>query len=252
MNEISEREKAFFNEKWTRTEIRKIQGTIKIPGVDSLKGKRILICSCGSGAHPVCAANTGAEVFAFDISPTAVQKAKEVAEFNGVSITADIMDFHHLKYPNDFFDLMYGVAILHHVDCNLAGREIHRCLNPGGIAFFHENSERNPILRGFRRKAFGIPGGHQKQKFLFFKRHGTTDEYPLTEEEVDILSEIFDGNIKILHDKFVFFRLLYTFGWQNRTFGNFMTALDNFFVKIFPSILKYSFSQQVWLRKPIK
>lgn len=252
MNKISEREKAFFNETWTSTEIRKIQGTIKIPGVDSLKGKRILICSCGSGVHPVCAANAGAEVFAFDISPTAVQKAKEVAEFNGVTITAEIMDFHHLKYPNDFFDLMYGAAILHHIDCNLAGREIYRCLKPRGIAFFWENSDRNPILRWFRKTAFGIPGGYQKQKFLFFKRHGTTDEYPLTEEEVDILSEIFDGNIKILHDRFVFFRLLYTFGWQNRTLGNFVTALDNFFVKIFPFIMKYSFSQQVWLQKPIR
>ena len=160
-------------------------------------------------------------------------------------------DFHHLKYPDDFFDLIYGKAILHHVDCNLAGREIYRCLKPGGIAFFWENSDRNPILRWFRRKAFGTPGGYQKQKFLFFKRHGTTDEYPLTEEEVDILSEIFDGNIKILHERFNFFSLLSSFGWQNRTFRKLVIMLDDFLATILPPIMKYSFYQQVLLHKPI-
>lgn len=254
MNEVDricERERAFYNEFWAGRKIRKIQGTLKVPGVDSLNGKRILICSCGSGREPVRAANAGAETFVFDISPVAVEKTKEVAEFNEVSITAEVMNFHHLKYPNDFFDLMYGSDILHHVDCNLAGQEIHRCLKPGGIAFFRENSDRNPILRWFRRKVFGIPGDYQKQRFLFFRRGGTTDEYPLMEEEVDILSEIFEGNIKILHDRAVFFSVLSTFGWQNRTFRDLMILLDKFLVKIFPSIMKYSFDQQIWLQKPM-
>ena len=251
IDSISERERTFYNEFWARTKIRKIQGTLKIPGVDNLNGKRILICSCGSGKEPVWAANAGAEVFVFDVSPVAVEKAKQVADFNEVCISAQVMNFHHLKYPNEFFDLIYGKDILHHVDCNLAGQQIYRCLKPRGIALFRENSDRNPILRWFRRQAFGIPGGCQKQKFLFFERGGTTDEYPLTDEEVDILSEIFRGNIKIRHDRFVFFSSLSNLGWQTRTFRNLMALLDNFLAKIFPSIVKYSFDQQIWLQKPI-
>lgn len=250
MSDLTEREQAFFDSVWSGTEIRPIEGTLRIPGIESLAGKRVLICSCGSGEEPVRAARAGAEVHAFDISPVAVERAVAVARFNGVEVKAAVMDFHGLEYPDDFFDVIYGCAILHHVDCERVGAEIHRCLKPGGIAYFMENSDRNPVLRWVRRRAFGEPGGYQKQRFLFFKRHGTSDEYPLTQAELAVLSRVFAGSMEVMNERFVFFELLSIHGWRNPVFLRWTQRLDRLSVRVFPRLLPYSFLQEVLLRKP--
>jgi SAM-dependent methyltransferase len=155
-----------------------------------------------------------------------------------------------LKYPDNFFDVIYGSSILHHVDCTVAERQMFRCLKPGGIAYFHENSDRNPILRYLRRLLFGSPGGYQKQKFLFLKRTGTTDEYPLTEKEVAQLSDIFGGHIERYYPRFYFFYLLYFVGWRNERFGKFLWGLDTIIGDLFPFLKRYSFVQDLLLQKP--
>jgi SAM-dependent methyltransferase len=248
--EVAERERAFFDKVYATTRLVKVEGILSIPGIESLAGKRILICSCGSGFEQVRAARAGAEVFTFDISPVAVENARRVAEFNGFRIHAEVMDFHRLDYPDNFFDAAYGWCILHHVDCELAGKELFRCLKPGAIAAFWENSDRNPLIKWFRRKAFGAPGSYQRQRFLFFRRIGTPDEYPLTDDEIASLSAIFKGNIRILHEQFSFFRLLSFFMWRNRIFEGIMSALDDLVAKLIPSVMEYSFSQIIWLQKP--
>ena len=105
--DIVDSEKRFFDDLWQRTKPREIHGRLEIPSVSSLQGKKVLVCSCGSGVEPVLAARAGAEVFVFDISETAIQKAKEVATFNGLKITAEVMDFHDLRYEDDFFYVIY-------------------------------------------------------------------------------------------------------------------------------------------------
>lgn len=248
-SELSNREAAFFDDLWQQTKLERYPDPLVIPGIASLSGRRVLVCSCGTGMEPVMAANAGAEVFAFDISHEAVAKAIAVAEYNRVTINAEVMDFHALRYPSDYFDLIVGSSILHHVDCEKVGSEIYRCLKPNGVAYFIENSDRNPVLRWARRTMFGNPGGFQKRRFLFFGRHGTSDEYPLTEEEVAVLERIFDGHITRLYPNFVFFRMLAIHGWSNPTFTRVMRALDNFTSRLIPSVRKYSFAQNIWLQK---
>ena len=43
-----------------------------------------------------------------------------------------------LRYPNDFFDLVVVVDILHHVDISKAMAEIHRVLKPHGLIVGNE------------------------------------------------------------------------------------------------------------------
>ncbi len=251
MAELAERERSYFDEYWQSVTPRRIEGRLEIPGMD-LRGKRVLICSCGSGEEPVMAANAGAEVHAFDISATAVAKALEVAAFNGVKVVAEQMDFHELRYPDGFFDAIYGASILHHVDCGRVGREIGRCLRPGGVAYFLENSDRNPLLRSVRRFAFGRPGEVQRKRFLFFRRDGTTDEYPLTVEELAELARAFPGEMSLSHDRFVFFELLAIHGARAPLFRKLTRALDAAAVRVLPPLLPYSFHQQVRLEKPVR
>jgi SAM-dependent methyltransferase len=248
---VSEREKEFYDRFWKDKEVPKVEEgkQITIPGVDSFEGKRVLVCSCGTGKDLVVLARAGAQVFGFDISEAAVHRAKATAKANGVSATVDRMDFNHLTYPKDFFDVAYGTDILHHVDCRLAGKGLYRCLKPGGIACFTENSDRNPVLRVIRRTLFGRPGGYQRASVFFFKRHGTHDEYPLTENELDTLRDIFSA-IRILNEEFLCFGLLARHVWQNASFRRAMGSLDRFLAWVFPPIMKYSYVQSIWLQKP--
>lgn len=246
---ILEREKRFYDEAWKGVRVRQITGKIMIPGVKSIKRKRLLICSCGSGKEPVRGAMLGAETYAFDISKTAVENATHMAEHNNVTVKACVTDFHRMSFQDNYFDILYGSAILHHVDCSIAGREIYRVLKPGGIAFFRENSDGNPFLRHLRRLLFGKPGGHQRRQFFFIKRTGTSDEYPLTVDEIKELSRIFNGNVRVIYDDFFFFALLNRLVFRNPNIGKLLRSLDSNIGKILPFMKRYSFHQQILLTK---
>lgn len=251
METVTERERQYFNKRHSTVQPWKVAGPLTIPGFTTLQGKRIVICGCGTGADAVRAARAGAEVYAFDISPVAVAKTLELARLNEVSVTAHVMDFHQLEYPNDFFDVAWGSAILHHVDVYRAGRELYRVLKPGGIARFWENSDANLIIRWVRRRTFGVPGGHQKRRFLIFQRIGSTDEYPLTTAELETLRRAFPGNIMVKHNEFVFLELIGRHGWRsNKPLRRFLASLDRLMARVFPGVKKYSFHQTIWLQKP--
>lgn len=247
---VQQRERQFYDEEWKKVDVGEITGSIEIPGLETIDGKRLLVCSSGTGIHAVRAAKQGAETYAFDISGTAVENTRMMAAYNGVQVQAAVMDFQNLSYRDSFFDILYGSAILHHVDCATVGEEILRVLKPGGIAFFRENSDRNPILRILRRQLFGEPGGYQKQRFLFFERTGTTDEYPLTDKEVETLAKTFDGNIRVYSEKFRFFILFNRLIFRNPRLGQLLRSLDTAIGEAFPFLKKYSFEQQLLLVKP--
>ena len=225
-----------------------VQEPLAIPGVE-LAGKRVLVCSCGSGNEPVQATRAGADVWAFDISSVAVQKAHDVARLNEQTIRAAVVDFHALSFPDACFDVIYGSSILHHVNCATAGREILRCLKPGGVAFFWENSDRNVILRLARRAMFGSPGQRQRTRWLWFRRTGTSDEYPLTEQEVAVLDEIFGGRLERVYEDFMFVRLFSLFGWNRPAVSSVTEAVDALTVRICFWLMRYSFAQGVRVTK---
>jgi SAM-dependent methyltransferase len=57
------------------------------------------------------------------------------------------MDAHKLDFADASFDLVFGVAILHHLDFALAMREVHRVLCGGGKIVFLEPLRHNPVAR---------------------------------------------------------------------------------------------------------
>lgn len=239
---VQQREAQFFDEFYSGTLPWKVKKVLRLPGI-RLEGKRALICGCGNGSEAVQAALGGARVFGFDISPVAAATTSRLSAFNGVPVSVQVMDFAALGYREAAFDVIFGYSVLHHVDCCKAACEIRRCLKPGGVAFFYENSDRNPLLRFIRRFLFGVPGGYQRQRRLLFRRLGTTDEYPLTEEAVAQLRSAFGGRLTRVYESFVFFELLSTFGWRNRSFGKLLRTLDRAVFLLAPPLRPYSFWQ---------
>lgn len=243
----SAKEAAHFDEVWCNVKPRKITEALEIPGVPSLKGKRVLVCSCGSGLDPVRAANAGAQVFAVDLSPVGVRKAKEMAEFNGREIMTQVMDLHRLEFPADFFDAIYGTAILHHLDCNQAGSEFHRVLKSGGVGYFEdENTDQNPVLAFFYRRMSGTDQEGNFKKYLFLKRQGTTNERMFTSEDLRRLSSYFPS-ARAQTDSFMFFQKL---SHVSKMRGIKLTsALDRFCEWAIPPIRRFSYEQNIWFRK---
>jgi SAM-dependent methyltransferase len=197
------------------------------------------------------AARAGAEVHAVDISPVAVRNAIEFAKYNGVAVDARIMDLHHLAFPDGFFDVVYGSAVLHHLDPRESGREFGRVLRPGGTGYFErEPCDRNALLRLADRIVFGSRGGgRRRQRFLFLKRLGSEDEAPLSRQYEEQLRTSFPGEMQIVHREFVFFQKVSHLMGEN--FLAQTRSIDNALVAAFPWLLRFSYHEDILLRRAL-
>jgi SAM-dependent methyltransferase len=87
------------------------------------------------------------------------------------------MDAHHLDFIDESFDFVFGGGILHHLDFEVAIKEVHRVLKRDGRILFFEPLGRNPV-------------GKIVRKLTPTAR--TPDEKPLDKGEFEILKKYFD------------------------------------------------------------
>jgi SAM-dependent methyltransferase len=57
---------------------------------------------------------------------------------------------HDLPLACASVDVVFGIAVLHHLDLRLVSREVHRVLRQGGRAIFQEPVRNSPMLRALR------------------------------------------------------------------------------------------------------
>jgi ubiquinone/menaquinone biosynthesis C-methylase UbiE len=114
-------------------------------------GGRVLEYGCGTGTYSFALAARGANVTGIDISDVAIEKASEKARLDGLDITYRRMDAEQLEFPDNSFDVVCGVAILHHLDLDKAYAGLARVLRPGGHAVFMEPLAHNPAINLYRR-----------------------------------------------------------------------------------------------------
>jgi SAM-dependent methyltransferase len=117
-------------------------------------GAAVLEYGCGQGSSANDLARAGARsVLGIDISPVAIEQARERAELAGCagSTRFEVMDAEQLDVRDDTFDLCCGTAILHHLDLDRAFAELARTLRPQGSALFYEPLGHNPAINLYRR-----------------------------------------------------------------------------------------------------
>jgi len=125
-----------------------------------VNGKTVLEYGCGGGTYTVALAQRGARVIAFDISPDLLALAKKRVEANqceGVQLL--LGSAHSLPFPDESIDVIFGMAILHHLDLEIASTELMRVLRKGGKAIFKEpvrNSKLYAWLRQFLPKRANV------------------------------------------------------------------------------------------------
>lgn len=142
-------------------------------------GRRILCC--GVAREAIIFARAGAEVYGFDISETQIRAIQALAQQRGLGdrVKLQPMAFEEMDYPDSFFDLAYGAAILHHVDLIRGALQLQRVLKPKGKAAFIEPLATNPLVN-FARRHLPYRG-----------KHRTVDEQPLNYEDIKRFTETF-------------------------------------------------------------
>jgi ubiquinone/menaquinone biosynthesis C-methylase UbiE len=144
-------------------------------------GMRIVDYGCGSGANTLLLANRGAYVWAVDISEDLIRLGRRRLAVNGRAGQAQFIvgSAHDLPFPSNSIDIVFGIAILHHLDLKLVSKEVHRVLKPGGRAIFQEPVRNSAAMRFVRRL---IP--YRAPDISPFER-------PLTDEELRVFADGF-------------------------------------------------------------
>ena len=119
---------------------------------EGVEGKRVLDYACGLGKWSIHLAQLGARVSGFDLSDVAISHARARGEHNNIEIRFDVAEAASLPYRDDEFDVVVGIAALHHV-IKYPGTadELLRVLRPGGLVLFTENFGHNALLEAGRR-----------------------------------------------------------------------------------------------------
>lgn len=99
---------------------------------------KVLDFGCGTGANAWFLARKGLNVFAFDVSKTAIEKAKNKMVRENVNIAFDVMNGLHLEYANEMFDCIIDSACIYaNTMENIikAYEECYRVLKWGGVLY---------------------------------------------------------------------------------------------------------------------
>lgn len=115
-------------------------------------GLRVVDFGCGSGANSVLLAGRGAHVWGVDISEDLLRLAQQRLAVNGRDGDATFIagSAHDLPFPDGSIDVVFGIAILHHLDLDLVSREVRRVLKPGGRAIFQEPVRNSAVIAFLR------------------------------------------------------------------------------------------------------
>jgi 2-polyprenyl-3-methyl-5-hydroxy-6-metoxy-1,4-benzoquinol methylase len=104
---------------------------------------KVLEIGCGTGLFTEKVSKSGANIIATDLSEDLLLVARKKNIPNCIFEEADA---HHLKYAAETFDVVFGSSILHHLDMEIALKEVYRVLKPGGSFVFAEPNMLNPQI----------------------------------------------------------------------------------------------------------
>lgn len=189
----------------------------------NLSGKRVLEMGCGNGWISLRFAQSGANVWACDISGKMIELARRYALAAGVDIRFDQLACEELAYADEFFDCVFIHMALHHCDIPATVREVRRVLKSGGKAVFVEDYAYHPLMRIYRA--------------LTPRRH-TEQERPLTKNDVDYIASVFPSFSCEYYGLFSIFK--YANNRWVRLLKRVLEAIDALLYMCLPPLKKYS------------
>lgn len=190
-----------------------------------LRGLTVLDYGCGAGENLVHIAVRAPDiVVGLDISPELIELAKKRAEAYQVKAHFLIGSAYKTGMPSASIDVVFAIAIFHHLDLAAAVKELRRIVRPGGFVILQE-----PV-RDF--KFYSWLAGH----LPYDRGDVSPGEAPLTLAQLDRLCDGFRCEVRRRFNlPFVpLVRRLFPslLGWAQR--------FDGWLLKKFPSLGKYA------------
>lgn len=104
------------------------------PFLKKLRGRRCLEAGCGRGSMSAYFADAGWNCTLLDISPKAIELARNAFTQNHLTASFDVGDCQALPYDDDSFDLCFSIGLLEHFrDFDKVIQEQVRVLTSGGL-----------------------------------------------------------------------------------------------------------------------
>ena len=194
--------------------------------LENCNGNRMLDVGCGIGCDIMEMFNRKFNVHGIDLSPVAIDLAKQYFKLVGVDPDVDervnirVGDAENLPYSDNFFDCVHSGVLQHTVSTKTGINELYRVLKPGGRAFillYHRHSL-NYFVHWLLNKGFenvDDPDGQGTYAWHFTMNEFTTmcNKFSKVNLKIDYL---FGGGWGIIYDLFP--KLLYMYlgkriGW---------------------------------------
>jgi SAM-dependent methyltransferase len=134
-------------------------------------GELILDLGCGEGKETLQLAQQGLFVLSVDLSHEQLCRSRQLIQESAPDTKVFFIQANaeELPFASESLNLVYGKAILHHLDVDLSAQEIKRILTRKGRASFAEPMAHHPLFWIGRRLS---------------PRLRTQDEHPLTFKEL--------------------------------------------------------------------
>lgn len=148
--------------------------------LDLTPGQRVLEMGSGPGKETLIFSRRGQTVYTFDLSYVQLAAAREQVLRNNPDAQVFWVQANaeELPFATDAFGAVYGKAILHHLDLDIAADEVGRVLTAGGRATFAEPMAWHPLIWLGRRLTPQLR---------------TRDEHPLQWQELAAFAVRFDA-----------------------------------------------------------
>jgi 2-polyprenyl-3-methyl-5-hydroxy-6-metoxy-1,4-benzoquinol methylase len=153
--------------------------------------RTLLDFGCGAGHRTMPYAKMGFDVHGFDVSAENIELANDLAREHHAEHRThySVQTAESTDYPAEFFDIVVGFNILHHVEVGPAVQEAIRVLKRGGVAIFREHVE-VPVLDRLRNTKLIralVPNT------VSFDSHITEDERKLTAADLAVMRSLASG-----------------------------------------------------------
>lgn len=203
-------------------------------------GEWILDFGGGEGKESLDLVKRGLIVVNADLSTTQLKRARELVQSGAPDARIYYIqaDAENLPFANNAFRILYGKAILHHLDLIHAAQEIQRVLKYEGKATFAEPMAHHPLFHIAR---------------ILTPRLRTVDEHPLTESATQAFSGLFAEDHTTAHfltaPSAYILRILpggeNTFRWAHKK----LQKLDDVLFSRFPKMQKWAWYRVVNVQK---
>lgn len=143
-----------------------------------VQNKVVVDLGCGSGEGVVPLRQRGAHVIGIDISPDLIAIAHQRLQKYEVDAELRVGSAYETHLPDESVDVVFCMAVLHHLQLDLVKKEIRRILKPQGLFIFKEPIRFSWTMKQLRRL---FPAKEDVSEF----------EYPLDSEQVKHMVEGF-------------------------------------------------------------